>query len=161
MTRDQIIDLLSVVVAYDNRHAGQGQLAAWTEAADRGHWTYDLALDAIHGHYAESRDWIMPADVTKRVRAAKQDQRLRAAIGPPQPEPDPEAAARHQAIVNRAMGWTDDRRPDPVRGALGATCPHCHAAPRSTCTRPGTAGRRVDCPPHPSRWDAARAGSAA
>jgi hypothetical protein len=48
MNQDEVLDLLSVVTAYDNRTPTQAVVAAWTEVAQRGRWTYGEAVDAVH-----------------------------------------------------------------------------------------------------------------
>lgn len=69
MDRDRIIDLLKTASAYDNRKPDHASVLAWTESAKRGGWTFDRALDAIHHHYANSAERIMPAHITAHHRA--------------------------------------------------------------------------------------------
>lgn len=69
MTRDQIIDLLKVASAYDSRKPDSAQILAWSEAAGRAGWRFGNALNAIHEHYANSTDRIMPGHVTALIRA--------------------------------------------------------------------------------------------
>jgi hypothetical protein len=68
VTEHEIRQLLAVAMAYDNRKPGAATIAAWTEAAHRGHWTFPAALNAIHAHYAESTDFLMPGHITARIR---------------------------------------------------------------------------------------------
>lgn len=68
LDRDQIIDLLSVIAAYDRRQVGEGDLAAWAEASRRAGWTFQAAVDAVHSHFADSSAWLMPGHVTERIR---------------------------------------------------------------------------------------------
>lgn len=73
MTENEIRALLATCMAYDNRRQpGAANIAAWLEAAHRANWTFDAAVDAIHGHYAESPDFLMPGHITARLRAARQ-----------------------------------------------------------------------------------------
>lgn len=69
MTEDEVRALLAVAMAYDNRKPGEANIAAWLEAANRGRWTFDGALEAIHQHYATSTDFLMPAHVSAAFRA--------------------------------------------------------------------------------------------
>lgn len=71
MTDDEIRALLTVAMGYDNRRPGELNIAAWREAATRAQWTFPAALDAIHAHYAESVDFLMPGHITKRLRASQ------------------------------------------------------------------------------------------
>jgi hypothetical protein len=61
--------LLAVATCYDNRRAGEAAVSAWTEAARRGRWTFDAAVEAIHEHYATSTEFLMPGHITAAIRA--------------------------------------------------------------------------------------------
>lgn len=69
MTEQEIKQLLALAMSYDNRRPGEANVAAWSEAADRGRWTFDAAVEAIHEHYVRSPDFIMPAHITAFVRS--------------------------------------------------------------------------------------------
>lgn len=69
LTDPQVRALLAAAMSYDNRKPGNANVAAWTEAATRGRWTFDAALDAIHAHYAASTDFLMPGHITQRIKA--------------------------------------------------------------------------------------------
>lgn len=69
MEQNQIVDLLKAASAYDNRKPDPASVMAWMEASRRGGWTFERALDAIHHHYANSPDRIMPAHITAHMRA--------------------------------------------------------------------------------------------
>jgi hypothetical protein len=71
MREQQVRLLLAAAVAYDNRRPGDGNIRAWIEAADRGRWNYEEALEALHQHYAESTDFLMPGHITQRLRSAR------------------------------------------------------------------------------------------
>lgn len=85
LTDDQIRALLTAAMAYDNRRPGELNIAAWREAATRGRWTFDAALDAIHDYYANDGRFIMPVDITKRVRASASQPPRHTALPPAQP----------------------------------------------------------------------------
>lgn len=70
MTEPEVRRLLAAAMAYDNRKPGEANIAAWTEAANRGRWTFDDALEAVHEHYARSSVFLMPAHITKAIRPA-------------------------------------------------------------------------------------------
>lgn len=69
MTEQEIRTLLALAMSYDNRRPGEANVAAWREAADRGRWTFDAAVEAIHEHYARSTEFLMPGHITAAVRA--------------------------------------------------------------------------------------------
>lgn len=69
MDEAQVKALLGVATAYDNRKAGQVATLAWMEAARRGRWTFEAAVEAIHDHYATSTAFLMPGHITAAIRA--------------------------------------------------------------------------------------------
>jgi hypothetical protein len=71
LTRSQIIDLLSAAMSYDNRNVSDAHIYAWREASRRGRWSYEDALEALHDHYAESTQYVMPAHITERIRTMR------------------------------------------------------------------------------------------
>jgi hypothetical protein len=83
MTQNEIVDLLSVVTAYDNRNASKAAVLAWGTASEIGRWTFPEALRSVHEHYAESTDFIMPAHVTRRIKTARNDFAMRNPTDPP------------------------------------------------------------------------------
>jgi hypothetical protein len=154
MTHDQVVDLLTAIAAYDNRKANPAAVLAWGKAAELGRWTFPEALAAVHAHFAENPDYLMPAHITARVKAARQDQAMRdEALALEAAPTDPAAAARIQQIVGELaqhMGWSEGHR-DREGFALRVACPHCHAAPGVRCTSPSTGKPLKESPCHPSR----------
>jgi hypothetical protein len=182
VTTDEIIDLLTLLAAYDRRTIGEGDVNAWMLAA--GDLPYDDARHAVARHYRQSREWLMPADVRHLVKAVR-DERL-AAAPLPQPPPhladDPASYVRELKEITRRAA--DGRTPF---GALqgGRTCSEPPTAFKTTrkaedndrvlaqsvrcpvewCpARPGEPCRSSpDLPAmrrwHPSRLDAARRAS--
>lgn len=69
MNEAEVRALLAVAMAYDNRKPGEANIAAWMEAAERGRWTFEAAVEAIHEHYARSTEFLMPGHITATVRA--------------------------------------------------------------------------------------------
>jgi hypothetical protein len=70
VNEQEVRAVLATAMAYDNRRPGEANIAAWTEAADRGRWSFGAAVEAVHQHYATSTEFLMPAHVTRLVRSA-------------------------------------------------------------------------------------------
>lgn len=66
--------LLMKCSAFDNRKPDPATIAAWAEALDESVTLQD-GLAIITSHYANSREWIMPADVN-RIHRQIQRQRI-------------------------------------------------------------------------------------
>lgn len=116
MNENHIKQLLAVAMAYDNRRPGEANIAAWLEASIRGRWTFDAALDAIHTHYAENTDFLMPGHITTRIRAAyRQPPRL---VALPAAEPASDATReRVMATIGNHFALPDDINETPHRPA--------------------------------------------
>lgn len=71
MSDDQVRDLLAVIAGYDRRPLDGPTLNAWTVASRRARWVYAEAVEAVRAHFDSSRDMLLPAMVTERVRATK------------------------------------------------------------------------------------------
>lgn len=100
MTELEIKHLLAAVMAYDNRKPGQAAVLAWTEAATRARWTFAEALEAVHQHYAESTEFLMPAHITRIVRNGRRADAERLALPPANPASD-DARAAAKALFAR------------------------------------------------------------
>lgn len=157
MTHDQVVDLLTAIAAYDNRKPNAAAVMAWGKAAELGRWTLPEALDAVHEHFCENPDYLMPAHITARVKAARQDRAMRAEALALEAAPvDPVAAKRVEAIVDelaKTMGWTD-RAETRTSYAVKVRCPHCSAAVGNRCVNPQTGKPLAQSACHPSRADA-------
>lgn len=140
--------LLALAMAYDNRKPGDAAVAAWMDAAERGRWTWESASEAIKAHYAASTQFVMPAHITERVKAMREEAALRAL--PPAAENGPEDFVRHRQIVRRILGDRAEQASAEAE-ARSIACPHCHAWPGKPCTNGGMARRTS----HPSRVEAA------
>lgn len=134
MSQDEVIDLLSIITAYDKRSTGQGEIHAWADAAQRGRWTFADAAEAVKAHYAESTQWLMPGHVSDRIKAQRRD--------PPPPHALPHGTpSSEQQYKDRCVAWTRDRldkntsRPGPEdrRAAHAIPCPHCGARADRRC----------------------------
>lgn len=172
-----VATLLAFAAAFDRRTLGEADVLAWhTVLADVD---LDDARQAVSAHYADTRDWIMPADIRQRVRTARssaaadfQGPGLAAEI--PDADPDdvpaylaalrgqrtraalgqptrPRAVAELTAGVGQAIPveLAAVRRP----GALGVSCSTCKAAIGHSCKTPAKKPRA----PHAARRSAVRA----
>jgi hypothetical protein len=154
MDNQQVRQLLAVVIAYDNRKLADANILAWAEAARRGRWTLDEAVEAVHEHYARESVWLMPGHVTTTIRARRQDQAQRE-----QAAWEIQATAEVRELVSGAGRHVDDvadHEPPPVPSKYRNTCPHCQAAPGAPCVRPSHGPKPVTLSGvHPARLNAA------
>lgn len=165
MTEQEIRALYATATAYDNRRPSEANITAWWQQAERNHWTFADALEAIHQHHAESTEYLMPAHITAIIKARKSQPRPVAETRQIEAAP-PAAPERISAIVREVgtrLGWrgTDDGSDDDYRVALTTECPWCHAGPSRPCTVRVTRGvhqgeYRPMSHPHPSRVDIAK-----
>lgn len=63
--------LLALISAYDNRQFNVEVTAAWYDLL--GPYTLAEAKHAVKKHYSESRDWLMPADVLRIIKAERRN----------------------------------------------------------------------------------------
>lgn len=108
MDRDRIIDLLKIASAYDNRKPDRASILAWEEASRRGRWNFDRAKDAIHHHYANSAERIMPGHITAHHRTMPMradersvDEALQLGQAPASPERRAELMAQVRRLADR------------------------------------------------------------
>lgn len=66
MNHAQTARLLAKVAAFDNRDVGDVIIAAWFEAL--GDLDFEACLSAVTFHFAESKQWLMPAHIREIVR---------------------------------------------------------------------------------------------
>lgn len=72
MTPEEVIDLLSLISARDNRTVGQATVAAWCD--DIGDLAFDDAREAVRQHFREAADtWLMAAHIRRRVKKLRAD----------------------------------------------------------------------------------------
>ena len=114
MDADEIGKLLGLMALADNRkppeddEGRQAMIAFWLGMV--GDLTYADAAQAVQGHYRESREWIMPADIRRLVADIRQE-RLRAA-GPVE---IPEELADRPL---EALAWKQRRLADIADGQV-------------------------------------------
>ena len=64
-------ELLALISAYDNRNFNKETTAAWYDLLSP--YTLAEAKHAVKKHYAESRDWLMPADVLRIIKTERRN----------------------------------------------------------------------------------------
>lgn len=69
MNHDEMVDLLSLISARDNRTVGHTTVLAWLE--DIGDLAFVDCREAVARHFRESTDWLMPAAVRRLVKAVR------------------------------------------------------------------------------------------
>jgi hypothetical protein len=156
VTEDEIRRLYALVMSYDNRRLSEANITAWWEQAMRNRWTFDEAREAIHAHHAESTEFLMPAHITTKIRAARRQPAPVAAVRALAPA-QPSQPQRFRSIITTLadrLGW--DREPTGSDAALDRECPHCQALPGRPCVRQVARGHRRGelvpiAHPHPSR----------
>lgn len=168
MTRDDVIDILTVVAAADRRTVGQSDVEVWQ--AVMGDCDKQLALQAVRNHLRERPGvWLEPGHVVEGVRAIRRDVIER--------EPDAMRDARQKALAAKAAedaAELAERKGIPtgrqyvrksITGVnpLTVKCPWCRAGLGARCTIPGTQPPQLleEHPPmragfHPSRIEAAQ-----
>jgi hypothetical protein len=158
LSHDEVVDLLTAISAYDNRKPNPASILAWGKAAEIGRWSLREALDAVHAHFAEDTDYLMPAHVGNRIRDSRQDRALRETGRELTAAPDPRVLGMVDLLARR-LEIPEQFRPNETR-ALSVRCPHCEASVNQSCTRPGIGGSR-DRSPHPTRIELAESGDVA
>jgi len=117
MTPGEAGRLLGLMALADNRKPPDeddedgraAMIAFWLEMI--GDLSYADCAQAVHDHYRESRDWLMPADIRRRVAEMRQERLRENPPPPPPPEllDDPEAYNRHLRESARRIA---DGKPD-------------------------------------------------
>lgn len=121
MTPEETAKLLATCASYDRRKVGTLDVVAWHRII--GDLRFRDCEDAVFAHYGETADWIMPAHIRQRVKAAR-DRRIQdTEIPAPPPEllddPDAYSAALHAA----ATAIADGRDPDAAMQAIARQQP--------------------------------------
>lgn len=107
--------LLTFAARYDRRTIGEQDVRAWQEAlADVD---VEGARDAVVAHYRESTDFLMPAHVRARVKAARQARMV--ATPDPLPAADPDNAEEYFAELRANRRAIAANPADPERRAIG------------------------------------------
>ena len=117
MNADEMGLLLAKCASYDRRKTGEAEVIAWLQVL--GDLRYADCEQAVIGHYAETREWIMPADIRTRVKEARH-QRIKEAGGVPAPPPEllDDPAAYSAALQAAATALADGRDPEAAMAAI-------------------------------------------
>ncbi|PVA66194.1 hypothetical protein [Mycobacteroides abscessus] len=76
MTRDEVIDVLTAVVAADRRTVGKADVDVWQAVI--GDLPAAMAIEAVRDHLRERPDvWLQPGHIYERVKAKRRDQLAR------------------------------------------------------------------------------------
>lgn len=152
MNRNETVDLLTGIAAFDQRTIGDADVEAWHAVVA----PLDCrdAVEAVVLHHKMSPNRIKPFDVVDGCRRLANDRAER--------ENSDQRQAR-EALRDRKLGLTQgdtqlgglpiagaDGDPIPtayeVNAAINRTCPTCHAHPDTPCTNPGNGSpRKLPC----------------
>ena len=125
MNGDEAGMLLGLMALADNRkppeddEGRQAMIGLWLSMI--GDLAYADAARAVQDHYRDTRDWIMPADIRRRVKAIRSD-RIRHAVIPAPPAEladSPVAYKAAMAELERRAG--DGEFPVAAPGTLAIT----------------------------------------
>lgn len=98
MSREQIIQLLQIVTSYDSRKPSHAMVGSWLDAAQRGLWSYEDAVEAVREHFAHSTEYLMPGHITKKVAVMVRERGRYLEIEPRQPESESARRMREQVM---------------------------------------------------------------
>jgi hypothetical protein len=121
MTPEEAGKLLGMCAAYDNRNVDDSALYAWFRVV--GDLPYAECEAAVIAHYTDNREWIMPADVRKRVKrdqyAAEDRNRIRELLDPAAYRREVEQAdqAFMRKLATRTGGKELKAPPEPYKEA--------------------------------------------
>lgn len=71
MNRQDVVKTLMLMAVYDRRDVDESTVGAWIPMLSD--ITFDEARDAVLDWYADSRDWMMPADLRRHVADTRKD----------------------------------------------------------------------------------------
>ena len=130
MNRNQIIDLLTVATAFDQRTVGEADVTAWEAAlADAD---FAAARSAIISHYREQTSRVMPADIRRHIRQNRRPDAIPFAelpAGAPD-EPNQEyLAARAEMTARMAARDAEAMALQPESGERAAAWLSSHVGP--------------------------------
>jgi hypothetical protein len=109
MNRNDVIDTLTKIAAFDRRTVGEGDIAAWQETI--GHLHREDALAAVSAHFRTSDKWLMPVHLVTLAREIARDRMLR--------ESPEERLARTDAIDAVIDSKSADRQAQILAFATG------------------------------------------
>jgi hypothetical protein len=105
VNEDDVIDLLTMAAAIDQRTVGEADVTAWLAIAHECDWTPATARRALVEHYANHAERLMPAHITRRIAA--QRERIRRTYVPvaPPAELRDDPTAERLWLRERARRW--------------------------------------------------------
>ena len=124
MNADEVGKLLGLMALADNRKPPEdeaGQLAMvqfWLGMV--GDLDYADAAQAVTEHYRESREWLMPVDVRRRVKALRRDRIARDPLPAPPAELADDPGRYREALAAGIRRTADGMN---VRKAIGGPLP--------------------------------------
>jgi hypothetical protein len=140
MTRDEVIDVLTVVAAATRRTVGAADVDIWQEVM--GHCDKQLSLKAVRAHLRERPGvWLEPGHVVAGVRAIRNEEIER--------ESDEQRDVRQRALEAKVKEDVAElaagkgipaavRFHRPQSNYLTVRCPWCKASVGRPCTVPQT-----------------------
>lgn len=74
MTHNEIVKILALAAAFDQRAVGESDIDAWLVIANECGWTFPLARRSVIEHYKRDgeRPRIRPAHITDRIDTARE-----------------------------------------------------------------------------------------
>lgn len=153
LTRDNVIDILTAISAYDRRTIGEGDIVAWGSAL-RPDLDLQLALEAVRIHHATSEDWIKPVHLNKlavdirKDRADREDREAREArqlgndVRHGIATPDPQLGGLPIGAADGNPVWDAY----DVNGAIDRDCPTCKQPAGCACVNQvNDNARKIPC----------------
>jgi hypothetical protein len=139
MTRDDTIDVLTAIAAFDQRTIGDADVDAWHLVI--GDLPRDYALAAVAHHHRTTTERCKAAHIVKLVRAAINDRMERDRIDalPGRVPGDPQLGGLPIGGATGDPVWPAYEQHD----AIERGCPTCGAAPGEACIVPGTERTRT------------------
>jgi hypothetical protein len=115
MNAAEVGDLIARMALVDNRkppeddEAKAAMIMSWLELV--GDLNYDDAVQAVRDHYRESREWIMPSDVRRRVKTIRGERIKHSLIAAPPHELTDDPQAYREVLAENVRAAADGDAP--------------------------------------------------